>query len=268
MDPFLVAACVAVGASAGFLAGMFGVGGGIIIVPMLTLLFSLAGFPSEGIVHVAIATSLATILFTSTASIIAHARRGAVLWRVAAVLTPGIALGSWFGGALAAVLSGRALSAVFALVVVLAAVNLMRRKPVRPHRRLPHWPGLTAVGGVIGASSGLIGGGGGFMATPFMLWCNVPVHNAIATSAVLGFPIALAGTLSNVVHGWGAPDRPPDSLGFVYVPALLVVAACSVLLAPWGARLAHRLEGRRLQGVFARFLFVMGGYMLWKALSS
>ncbi|MFZ3289188.1 MAG: sulfite exporter TauE/SafE family protein, partial [Telluria sp.] len=125
--------------------------------------------------------------------------------------------------------------------------------------------GMFAAGGVVGVVSGLLGAGGGFISIPFMSWCNIKIHNAVATSAALGFPIALAGTLSNIYFGWGEPGLPPYSLGFIYLPALLVIAAASVTMAPLGARVAHRMPVRKLQRIFAFILYALAGYMLWKA---
>jgi len=130
---------------------------------------------------------------------------------------------------------------------------------------LPAAPGMFAAGGVIGVVSGLLGAGGGFISIPFMSWCNIKIHNAVATSAALGFPIALAGTLSNIYFGWGEPGLPPYSLGFIYLPALLTIAAASVTMAPLGARVAHKMPVRKLQRIFALILYALAGYMLWKA---
>ncbi len=144
---------------------------------------------------------------------------------------------------------------------------ILNRKP-SPSRELPGAPGMFAVGTSIGIVSGIVGAGGGFLSVPFMSWCNVKMHNAVATSAALGFPIALSGTLSNVYFGWNAAGLPPHSAGYIYVPAMLVIAAASVTMAPVGARMAHRMPVAKLKRIFALILYAMAVYMLWKAYST
>lgn len=268
MDTTLILAFATLGATTGILAGLFGIGGGMLLVPFFTFLFTAEGFASDHVVHIAIATSLATILFTSIASVVAHHLRGAVLWSVAAALTPGLLVGSWFGPKIAAALTTAVLSGLFAVFLAFAALQSLSRKKPKATRELPSWPGMVGAGTGIGTLSGMVGAGGGFITVPFMNWCNVPMHNAVATSAALGFPIALAGTLSNIYHGWSVPELPPYSLGYVYTPALLAVALASVATAPLGARLAHNLKGEALKRVFSLLLMVLSSYMLWKSLHS
>jgi uncharacterized membrane protein YfcA len=141
---------------------------------------------------------------------------------------------------------------------------LVKKKPA-PARDLPGAPGMFAAGGVIGVVAGLVGAGGGFLSVPFMTWCNVRIHNAVATSAALGFPIALFGTLSNIYFGLNEPDLPQYSLGYIYLPALVLIAAASVTMAPLGARTAHRLPVEQLKRIFAVILYALAAYMLWKA---
>jgi len=260
-----IALLVLLGLASGLAAGLFGIGGGIVLVPCLTLILSAHQLAPGHVVHVAIATSLAAILFTSLSSVYAHHQRGAVRWSIAWLLTPGIVLGAWMGPAIAAALSTTVLSALFGLFACASAVHMIYGP--RPHasRELPSWPGMSLFGAGLGAVSGILGGGGGFLSVPFMAACNVPMHSAIATSAALGVPIALAGTLSNIYHGWRVDGLPQDSLGYVYLPALLSVALASVLAAPLGARLAHRLPVAHLRGLFALLLVSLGGYMFWKA---
>jgi uncharacterized membrane protein YfcA len=213
----------------------------------------------------AIATSLSAIMFTSISSMRAHNAHGAVLWRVARMLAPGILVGSWIGPWIGKQMNTEVLSLVFGLFVAFSATQMLVNKKPASSRELPGAPGMLAMGGVIGVLAGLVGAGGGFISVPFMTWCNVKIHNAVATSAALGFPIALAGTISNIYWGWGEPGLPQYSLGFVYVPALVLIALASVTLAPVGARLAHKLPVRRLQKIFAGILYALAAYMLVKA---
>jgi uncharacterized membrane protein YfcA len=261
----LILPSLVLGAAVGFAAGLLGIGGGLLVVPVLTFLFSARQMPRELVVHMAIATSLATILFTSISSVVAHHRRGAVSWPIVKMLVPGLLIGSWIGPWIGKQLNSTVLALVFvAFVTVSGARMLVRAKPPAA-RELPEPLGMLVAGGVIGVFAGLVGAGGGFVSVPFMTWCNVKIHDAVATSAALGFPIALAGTVSNLYFGMGTPGLPPGSLGFVHVPSLLVVSLASVLTAPLGARTAHRLPVESLRRAFAISLFALAAYMLYKA---
>ncbi|TFW05974.1 sulfite exporter TauE/SafE family protein [Oxalobacteraceae bacterium OM1] len=265
MDPALIASLLVLGAAVGFAAGLLGIGGGMLLVPFMTMVLTAKHFPPEHIIHVAIATSLATIMFTSISSVRAHHARGAVLWPVVRLLAPGILIGSWIGPWIGAHLPPAVLAMTFALFITFSASQmLMDRKPAAA-RTLPGAPGMFTAGGVIGTLAGLVGAGGGFASVPFMTWCNVRIHNAVATSAALGFPIALAGTASNVYYGMQTPDLPEHSLGFVYLPALLVISLASVLTAPLGARAAHALPVKTLKKIFAVVLLALASYMVVKA---
>jgi uncharacterized membrane protein YfcA len=265
MDWSLVLALLVMGAFGGFAAGLLGIGGGMILVPFITMIFSAKHFAPGLIVHMAIATSLSAIMFTSISSMRAHNAHGAVLWRVARMLAPGILVGSWIGPWIGKQMNTEVLSLVFGLFVAFSATQMLVNKKPASGRELPAAPGMLAMGGIIGVLAGLVGAGGGFISVPFMTWCNVKIHNAVATSAALGFPIALAGTISNIYWGWHAPGLPQYSLGFVYVPALVLIALASVTMAPLGARLAHTLPVRRLQKIFAGILYALAAYMLVKA---
>jgi uncharacterized membrane protein YfcA len=268
MDLSLVLILLLMGAGGGFAAGLLGVGGGMVLVPFVTMIFTAKGFPPTVVVHMAIATSLATIMFTSLSSVRAHHAHGAVRWPIVALLAPGIVLGSMLGPWIAKQLNTALLSLVFGLFVAFSATQMILNRKPSAARELPGAPGMFAVGAGIGTVAGLVGAGGGFLSVPFMCWCNVKMHNAVATSAALGFPIALAGTLSNVFFGWSEPGLPAYSLGYIYVPALLVIAAASVLMAPLGARAAHRMPVARLKRIFALILYLLASYMLWKAAAS
>ena len=265
MDLGLVGILLLMGAGGGFAAGLLGIGGGMVLVPFITMIFTAKGFAPQLVVHMAIATSLATIMFTSLSSVRAHHRHGAVQWRIVAQLAPGILLGSWLGPWIGKQMNNSALSLLFAAFVAFSATQMLLNKKPHAARELPGPAGMLGAGGAIGVIAGLVGAGGGFISVPFMTWCNVRIHQAVATSAALGFPIALAGTLSNIWFGWGEPGLPQYSLGFIYVPALLVIAAASVTMAPLGARLAHRMDVRALKRVFAGVLYCLAAYMLWHA---
>lgn len=265
MDISLIAALLALGAAVGFAAGLLGIGGGMLLVPFMTMVLTAREFPKEHIVHMAIATSLATIMFTSISSVRAHHARGAVLWNVVKLLAPGILVGSWIGPWIGAQLNSSALALSFAVFVAFSATQMLIDKKPAASRDLPKPPGMFAAGGVIGVLAGLVGAGGGFVSVPFMTWCNVKIHNAVATSAALGFPIALAGTLSNIYFGLKEPGMPSGSLGYIYLPALLVISLASVTTAPLGARTAHKLPVKSLKRVFAILLYALAAYMLYKA---
>ncbi|MBQ1764274.1 MAG: sulfite exporter TauE/SafE family protein, partial [Aquincola sp.] len=146
--------------------------------------------------------------------------------------------------------------------------QMLRDRKPKPSRQMPGTAGTTAAGGVIGFLSGLVGAGGGFVSVPFMTWCNVAMHNAVATSAALGFPIALANTLGYVVGGWRMAPALPGAMGYLYLPALALIAPVSVLMAPVGARVAHALDMRKLKRVFALVLYLLAAYMLYRGLTA
>lgn len=265
----LIVILLVLGLCTGFAAGLLGIGGGMIMVPLLTIIFSARGFPVAHVVHMAIATSLAIIFFTSMASVYAHHKRGAILWPVALLLIPGVIIGSWVGPVIAAHLNTRYLAALFGVFVIFSAIKMLKKKKAAAgsSASLPKAPGMTAAGFGIGTLSGLVGAGGGFITVPFLGWRGVPIHNAVATSAVMGFPIALSGTLSNIYQGLGIHGLPTGSVGFIYLPALVCVAAASVLSAPWGAKTAHTMNVKQLRSTFAYLLLVLALYMFWKAVS-
>ncbi|MGV3654513.1 MAG: sulfite exporter TauE/SafE family protein [Noviherbaspirillum sp.] len=268
MDLSLIGGFLVLGACTGFAAGMLGIGGGMLMVPFITMFLTFKKVPEELVIHMAIATSLATIMFTSLSSVRAHHKRGAVAWRLVRLLVPGILVGSWVGPWLGKQMQASGMEAFFACFVALSATQMLLNRKPPPTRQLPGTVGLLGAGGVIGVLSGLVGAGGAFISVPFMTWCNVRIHQAVATSAALGFPIAVAGTLSNIYHGLGTPGLPPGSLGYIHVPALLVISAASVATAPLGARAAHALPVQRLRRVFALLLFSLAAYMLNKAFGS
>jgi uncharacterized membrane protein YfcA len=264
MDIGLIIAFLVLGAATGFAAGLLGIGGGMLMVPFITFLLVQKNFPQAVVVHMAIATSLATIMFTSISSVRAHHKRGAVSWPIVKLLAPGILIGSFIGPWIGKQMNSSALALFFGLFVAASATQMLLDRKPAGSRELPKGPGLFAAGGGIGILSGLVGAGGGFISVPFMTWCNVKIHNAVATSAALGFPIAVAGTLSNIYFGMGIPDLPAGSLGFIYLPALVVIAITSVMTAPLGARTAHNMPVKTLKKAFALMLYVLAAYMLYK----
>lgn len=269
LAPFLIAELGALGLVTGFLAGLLGVGGGMLLVPFMTYILSAQNAAPDLAVKMAIATSMATIVFTSLASVRAHHRRGAVRWDIVARLAPGIVLGGLLASlGVFALLKGAFLSIFFALFVGFSATQMFLDKKPAPTRQMPGGAAQAGAGGVIGFLSGLVGAGGGFVSVPFMTWCNVPINNAVATSAALGFPIALANVFGYVIGGLRVSGLPAASLGYVWLPALAVIATGSVLTAPLGARAAHKLPVKRLKRVFASLLFGLAAYMLWKGLSA
>jgi uncharacterized membrane protein YfcA len=237
----------------------------MVLVPFLTLIFTDMLFPGEHVVHMAIATSLTTILFTSVSSLRAHHARGAVLWNVVKTLAPGIVIGSLIGAQVAGRMPTRWIALVFALFVGFSATQMLLDRKPKPSRQLPKPAGMLGAGGLIGLISSFVGAGGGFISVPFLVWCNVSMHNAVATSAALGFPIAAAGTVGYIISGWSVTGLPEGSLGFIYLPALFSVAIASVLTAPLGARTAHAMNVKPLKRIFGTLLYALAAYMLYKS---
>jgi len=252
----------AVGAAAGFFAGLLGIGGGAIMVPLLVMLFEAQGLPKVHILHLAVGTGMVSILFISLSSMRAHALRGAVRWDLALALTPGILAGGLLGSAITAWISTQVFAALFTAVVFFAATNILIDRRPKPTRALPGALGSMLVGVVISFFSTLAALGGAFLTIPFALYCNVPMLQAIGTAAIVGFPIALAGSIGFIASGWGQSGLPPHSIGYVYLPAVLGITLASVLTAPVGAAAAHRLPTRRLKQVFALLLYGLAAKML------
>ncbi len=268
LQPLLIIQLALLGLGTGFLAGLLGIGGGMLMVPFITLILSGRGVGPDLAVKMAIATSMATIIFTSISSVRAHHKRRAVRWDLVKGLAPGIVL----GGAVAsmgvfAMLKGSWLALFFAAFVSFSATQMFLDKKPAPTRQVPGTAGLISAGGVIGFLSGLVGAGGGFVSVPFMAWCNVAMHNAVATSAALGFPIALANVVGYILSGQSVPNLPPHSFGYIWLPALAVIASASVLTAPLGARAAHKLPIKQLKLIFSSVLYLLAAYMLYKGLA-
>ena len=255
-------AYLAIGIAVGFVAGLLGVGGGMIMVPMLVFVFTAKGFPAEHMMHLSLATSMATIVFTSLSSVRAHHRHDAVDWSVARAMAPGIVVGALAATLIAGFIPTRPLAIAFTVFMFYAAARMFFEVKPKPSRQLPGSSGLFGVGAGIGALSSVLAAGGAFLSIPFLARCNVPLKRAIGTAAAIGFPIAAAGTVGYVLNGLRARDLPEGSLGFVYLPALALIVVASMPMAPLGARLAHRLPVRRLRIVFALMLFAIALRML------
>jgi uncharacterized membrane protein YfcA len=264
IEPQLILELLVIGLCTGFLAGLLGIGGGMLMVPFLTFILTAKGFPADYTVKMAVATSLATICLTSLSSVRAHHQRGAVLWPIVKVLAPGIVLGSIVGAQFAAALPGKLLGILFAIFVAFSATQMFIDRKPKPSRTLPGRVGTFSMGWVIGMLSSLVGAGGAFVSVPFMTWCNVKIHDAVGTSSALGFPIALAGTLGYIWAGQNLPAMPAGSIGFLYLPGLLIISLASVCTAPLGARTAHRMDIRPLKKVFACILYALAAYFLFR----
>jgi uncharacterized protein len=269
LEPLLIIELALLGIGTGFLAGLLGIGGGMLMVPFITIILSGRGVGPELAVKMAIATSMATIIFTSISSVRAHHKRGAVRWDLVKTLAPGIVIGSLLSSlGVFALLKGSHLAIFFGLFVGFSATQMFLDKKPKPTRQMPGTAGQLAAGGFIGFLSGLVGAGGGFISVPFMTWCNVAIHNAVATSAALGFPIAVANVVGYVVSGQSVQNLPPASFGYIWLPGLAVIAACSVFTAPLGAKAAHALPVAKLKRVFACILYGLAAYMLYKGLTA
>lgn len=255
-------AYLVLGAATGFLAGLFGVGGGLVLVPVLLLLFDAQNF--SGAMHLALGTSMASILFTSVASTRKHHQLGAVNWQAVRQITPGILFGTALGTWSATSISPLALGIFFALFVYFAAAQILLDVKPRPTRDLPGLAGMSLVGSFTGWISSLVSIGGGTLAVPFLVWCNLPLRKAIGTSAAIGFPVAVGGTLGYIANGLNAQHLPPTAFGFVYLPAVLWIAFASLLTAQLGARTTHRINVAVLRKLFAVLLVILATKLLLK----
>jgi uncharacterized protein len=266
MDPFLLV-YLGLGLVAGFIAGLLGVGGGLIMVPVLTWAFDHQGFPPAYNIHMALGTSLAVIVLTSVSSLRAHHAHGAVDWTAVRRIAPGILAGTLGGSLAAAWLPAAALKIFFTVFLFYAATQMLLGFRPQPSRQLPGWPGMSVAGGVIGLVSSWVGIGGGTLSVPFLTWCNAGLRRAIGTSAAIGFPIAVAGSLGYILSGQAARGLPAASLGFVYLPALAAIAAGSWLTAPMGARATHSWPVGTTKRIFAGFLYLLAVRMTYSLLA-
>lgn len=265
MDIFL-ALYFTLGLAAGFMAGLLGVGGGLLMVPVLTWAYAEQGFAPQYNIHLALATSLAVIVPTALSSLRAHHAHGAVDWPAVRRIAPGIVLGTLAGSLAAAKLSDGGLKIFFTVFLFYAATQMLLGFKPPASRQMPGLAGMTFAGGVIGLVSSWVGIGGGTLSVPFLTWCNVGLRRAIGTSSAIGLPIALAGSVGYGVSGLAVSGLPPASVGFVYLPALAAIALGSWLTAPFGARATHRWPVQRVKKIFAGLLYLLAvriAYGLW-----
>lgn len=250
------------GAFAGTLAGLFGIGGGLIIVPVLIFSFELQGLSPEVLTHLAVGTSLATIVITSLSSINTHHSKGAVRWPVFAMLAVGVLMGSWLGVYTAIQLSGQVLQRLIGVFAIVVAAKMWFGFQSGAGSTMPGRPVMVFAGGVIGWVSSIFGIGGGTLSVPFLRRSQLPMAQAVGTSAACGLPIALMGTAANIVLGYDNDQVPALATGYVYWPAFFGIVLTSVLFARLGALLAHRLPAEQLQKLFAILLVVVGSKFL------
>ncbi|MFO1389578.1 sulfite exporter TauE/SafE family protein [Cellvibrio sp.] len=251
------------GAFTGLFAGLFGIGGGGIMVPVLTFLFIKLTFPSEHLVHMALATSMTAIVPTAIASLRAHHKRNAVIWPVVIKIAPGILAGTFAGTFLASYLSAKPLAIFFSCFMAFVALQMVLDRKPKPSRQLPGSVALIGAGSGIGGISALVAIGGGTLTVPFLTWCNVALPVAIGTSAAVGLPIAFSGAVGYAINGWSVENLPPYTVGFIYWPAVVAMATASFFTAPLGAKLAHSLPIPVLKKCFAVLLTGLSLQMLF-----
>ena len=255
-------AYLAIGAAAGFIAGLLGIGGGAVIVPLLVFVFTAQDLPAQHVLHMALATTMAALIFTSLSSARAHHLRGAVDWPMARLMVPGMLVGAFVAALIAGMIPTRELAVIFTVLMFTAATQIILDLRPRTTRAVPGPAGVFAAASLIGALSSLLAVGGAFLSIPFLAWCKVPLRRAIGTAAANGVPIAAAGTAGYILQGWRVQGLPAASLGYVYLPALVLVAVVSALVAPAGARLAHRLPVRQLRVLLALVLYAVAVRLL------
>ena len=246
------------GALSGLVAGLFGVGGGAIIVPMLIYAFSIQGFSADFLTHMAIGTSLAVITFTSISSVKAHHNNGFVLWPYVRIMAPALLFGVALGVYTVVQIPGLILQWIIGFFLCLVAVQMAFNLMPKGHKKTPSTLALIGAGSGIGWVSALFGIGGGTLTVPFLSFYGTRIQQAVATSAACGFPIAVGGALTNIVIGWNAPSLPDASLGYIYLPAFFGIVIMSMPFARIGANLAKRLPAATLKRFFAIFLLLVG----------
>ena len=246
----------------GVMAGLLGIGGGAIMVPILTSLFLLQGVPAEKVVHLALGTSMASIVATSFASLRAHHARGGVIWDIVKRMTPGIILGTFCATFLASYISSFYLAVFFALFMAFVAAQMFINKKPKPGRELPGNAGLLAVGSGIGAISALVSIGGGSLMVPYLTRQNVDIKKAIGTSAAIGLPLSITGTLGYLINGWAHSSPENYTFGFIYLPAVILISVAGFFTAPLGAKLAHKLPVTVLKKCFGLLLILLSVKML------
>ncbi len=266
LEPQWILSFLLLGSFVGFMAGLFGIGGGGIMVPVLTTLFIFQGVPIEKVVHLALGTSMASIIVTSLSSMRAHYAKDAILWPIVKVMAIGIILGTFIATFVVVNIPSIYLALFFSLFMAYVSIQMFLDKKPKPSRTLAGNGGLLLAGSGIGAISALVSIGGGSLTVPYLLWQNVDIKKAIGTSAALGFPISVVGTVGYIFNGWSVTAGEEYTFGFVYIPAVLLISATSFFTAPYGARLAHKLPVKTLKKVFALLLIALSLKMLFSVL--
>ena len=254
---------ILLGLVSGLLAGLFGIGGGLVIVPVLALLFRAQGFPFELVMLMAVATSLATIILTAMASVWAHHRLGSVVWAKVFRLSPGIMLGAALGAVVAKHISADTLRTILVVFLVVVGIQMAMQVKPKPDRVKQSKALDFLVANSIGLLSSIVGIGGGTLTVPYLVHGQMLMRNAVAVASACGLPIAVAGTVSYALLGWNALHLPEWSLGYVYLPAFLGTGLSSIATAPIGAKFAHKLPAAKLKRYFSLLLFVMAAKLLW-----
>lgn len=251
------------GTFVGFLAGLLGIGGGLLMVPILIAVFTSNEFATDQVMHLALGTTTAIITLTSLSSLLTHHKHGAVDWWIVRHLTPGIFFGALAGTTLAAQLSSQTLGIIFVIFIYCAATQMWLNLRPQADFSLPNSPGMLAAGGLIGAVSSLVAIGGGLLTVPFLAACQIKLHQAIGTAAAVGFPVALASALGYAANGLLQTQLLPEyTLGYIYLPAFALVALAGVLTAPLGAKAAHAMSTNRLKKIFVGLLYLLGTKLL------
>lgn len=256
-------ASLLLGAISGLLAGLFGIGGGLVIVPILAVLFAAQGFPAELIMIMSVATSLATIILTSISSVLAHHRLDSVLWNRVVLLGPGIMVGAAVGAMIADHMSGGVLRFIFIIYLLGVGVQMALQLKPKPGQQQPSKEMDLGAAGLIGLLSSLLGIGGGTLTVPFLVHFQMPMRNAVAVAGACGLPIAVVGTIGYAILGKDALLLPDWSLGYIYMPSFLGIVLTSIYTAPIGAKLAHKLPAAKLKRYFSLLLFVMAAKLIW-----
>ena len=254
------------GSFVGFIAGLLGAGGGGILVPLLVTIFTYQGVPIEHVVHLALGTSLACMIISSTASIRAHASLGSVVWKVVYGMAPGIVVGALLITRFAASTNPVYIAIFFSVFMAIVAAQMFFNWKPKASQTPTTCRGLFFVGSGIGAISALAAVGGGFLNVTYLSYKNIEMKKAIGTSAAIGFPIAIAGTLGYMINGWSKTQTDPYTFGFVYIPAFLAISIASVIAAPYGARCAHGLPEKKLKRIFAAISLLLSIKMLYSVL--
>lgn len=248
----------------GFIAGLLGVGGGMIMVPLVLWILDMQGIRTAHAQHIAVGTSFAVMVFTSFSSALAQHKKGAVRWGIVRRMAPAILIGTLLGAAVARYLPHKGLQLFFITYAAVFGIQTLTRYTPKPERHMPEGAGLYGAGGIIGLVSSWVGIGGGSMSVPFMLWCNVPVHHAVGTAAALGWPIAVSGAIGYLVSGWTVQGLPPHTLGFWYLPLAAIMALATVTVAPLGVKMAHKLPAVHLKRALGLLMLAIAAQMLWK----